>query len=189
MLDFQIIDTQALSEIAWKNGGGITREIAQEKRPNGLVWRLSIADVSTEGAFSSFPGLSRILTVIEGKGLQLRSPSKTHDLPPFVPFAFSGELDVRSVLNDGAIRDFNVIFDPNLINAEVRVVNGPAYDSIGFRAANVYAVFAIEGTSDCNGVTLEQGCCALIENEALSVTVPQSSKALYVQLSGASAIA
>ena len=189
MRDFQIIDISKLSEMPWKNGGGVTREVAQAAGPNGFAWRLSIADVSTEGAFSHFPGMSRILTVIEGTGLKLQSPSKTHEVPLLAPFSFSGDSDMRSVLNDGAIRDFNVIFDPSQIKAEVRVVNGPVHDSISSTAQNVYAVFAIQGSSECNGVTLQQGNCALIENEALCVTVPKASKTLYIQLSGLSASA
>jgi|TARA_B110000967_G_scaffold172981_1_gene184329 environmental stress-induced protein Ves len=187
MRDPKIIDTLRIAAVPWKNGGGITREISQAKTSNGFTWRLSIADVSAEGAFSSFPGMSRILTVIEGRGLQLQSPSMTHDVPLFAPFSFSGDLDIHSLLSNGAIRDFNVIFDPGQINAEVRVVNGPTHDSIGASEGIVYAIFAIQGASNCNGTILKQGSCALVKNDALRFTVPKKNKALYVQLSNLSA--
>ncbi len=58
----------------WKNGGGITHEIARKDDGNGLLWRLSIAEVASDGPFSAFTGLSRILTVIDGAGLWLDTP-------------------------------------------------------------------------------------------------------------------
>jgi environmental stress-induced protein Ves len=183
MPDVHIINTLTLPEIPWKNGGGITREIASEAGKNGLLWRLSIADVSTEGAFSSFSGLARILTVIDGHGLELQSPSKTYDVPQLRPFSFSGDVEIRSVLNNGAIQDFNVIYDPDGIGAEVRVLKGPAQEGISTPATRVCAVFAILGESQCNGAMLTQGSCALIKNVGFRVMIPEGSQALYVQLS------
>ncbi|MFN9927385.1 MAG: HutD family protein, partial [Phenylobacterium sp.] len=51
--------------VPWKNGGGITRELAVW--PPGasfddFVWRVSMAEVHQDGPFSSFPGVDRILT-------------------------------------------------------------------------------------------------------------------------------
>ena len=63
-----------LVETPWKNGGGITRNIAKEQDKTGTLWRLSMADVDGDGAFSIFPGLTRILTVIQGDGMVLHGP-------------------------------------------------------------------------------------------------------------------
>ena len=184
MRNLRVIETTELASVPWKNGGGVTREIAQAPGPNSFAWRLSIADVESQGAFSQYPGMMRILTVIEGDGLRLRSPVKTHDVPLFTPFAFRGDLDIQSILNGGPIRDFNVISDPSQISAEVRVVNGPVHDSIVSSGTTVYAVFVIDGPIDCNGATLVRGSCALIEDGQLAVTIPVESRVLYVQLSG-----
>ena len=59
----------------WKNGGGVTREIAAhppEAGLDGFDWRLSMADVASDGPFSAFPGIDRTLTVIEGAGARSR---------------------------------------------------------------------------------------------------------------------
>ena len=45
----------------WKNGGGITTEIWVSPEGSGLAgvpfdWRVSIADVATDGPFSKFAG-------------------------------------------------------------------------------------------------------------------------------------
>ena len=58
----------------WKNGGGVTREVLRHEEMGFMHWRISIADVASEGPFSAFPGLKRILTVIEGKGMWLERP-------------------------------------------------------------------------------------------------------------------
>ena len=64
----------AFTTAPWKNGGGVTHEIAKSEEDGAWLWRLSIAEVATDGPFSAFLGLSRILTVIEGEGLQLHLP-------------------------------------------------------------------------------------------------------------------
>jgi len=53
----------------WRNGGGITREIAA--RPPGATleafdWRISMAEVREPGPFSSFPDVDRVLTFLQG---------------------------------------------------------------------------------------------------------------------------
>jgi environmental stress-induced protein Ves len=65
----KIIPPSAFVTMPWKNGGGITHEILKQEHGGKLLWRLSIAEVASDGPFSLFPGLSRILTVIEGARL------------------------------------------------------------------------------------------------------------------------
>ena len=108
----------------WKNGGGITHEIALADGPNGFAWRLSIAEVATSGPFSTFEGKARILTVIDGPGIDLVSPEETLTARIKSPVAFSGETNIDGRLVDGPIRDFNLIFDPMFISASVKVVDG-----------------------------------------------------------------
>ena len=56
----------------WKNGQGVTREIAREPAEGeDFLWRLSIAEVAASGDFSLFPGYDRTITLIEGAGMRL----------------------------------------------------------------------------------------------------------------------
>ena len=60
----------------WKNGGGSTTEIAiypEASSVSGVpfLWRVSIAEVTVNGPFSSFPGYDRHIMVIEGEGMRL----------------------------------------------------------------------------------------------------------------------
>ena len=78
----------------WKNGGGITHEILKREDAGKLQWRLSIAEVASDGPFSIFAGLSRILTVFEGDGLTLHTPTDSLEALPLQPIAFSGDVPI-----------------------------------------------------------------------------------------------
>ena len=106
----------------WKNGGGVTREVAA--RPpgagmDGFDWRVSLADVAADGPFSAFPGVDRVLTVIEGDGLVLEVEGRAAHLTPGAPFAFPGEAAVAARLTAGPIRDLNVMVRRGVWTARV----------------------------------------------------------------------
>ena len=88
----------ALADIAptpWKNGGGATREIACWPPGTGLDsfdWRISVATIAADGAFSVFSGIDRSITLLSGDGVLLHGERGTHRLDqPHVPFAFAGK--------------------------------------------------------------------------------------------------
>lgn len=120
----QIIPYAELQPVPWANGGGITREIAVRRDADGLLWRLSLADVATEGPFSAFPAMRRILTVISGPGMILDTPDGPLAARPLVPLSFAGDLPVTGRLPDGPIRDLNVIFRPDRVAAYVALCTG-----------------------------------------------------------------
>ena len=98
----------------WKNGLGVTEEIAIA--PEGatladpFLWRLSSALVQADGPFSLFPGYDRTLVVVEGAGMILDADGKLTTIARLdAPFAFPGEASVTSALTEGPIRDFNVM--------------------------------------------------------------------------------
>lgn len=156
----RIIRPEAFHTQPWKNGGGITHEIAREDRDGSLLWRLSIAEVAADGPFSAFPGLSRILTVIEGAGLHLHTPEGRLDALLLAPVAFSGDLEVDSRMIDGPIRDFNVIYDGSRLEASVRILRDqvPACPPRPGRTRALLALAALESLG------LPAGALALSEH-------------------------
>lgn len=116
---------RSITPVPWKNGGGVTREIARAEGGNGWLWRLSVADVSADGPFSHFPGMTRILTVIEGAGIDLLTPDGAIAARLDRPVAFSGETAVEGRLCAGPIRNLNLIHDAEAATAEVTPVRGP----------------------------------------------------------------
>jgi environmental stress-induced protein Ves len=97
----------------WKNGGGATREVLVEPDPDDpaqFLWRISIATVAQAGPFSRFPGIDRSIAVLDGEGMRLDVEGESVTLlPGDEPFAFSGDLDVRSELICGKTIDLNVM--------------------------------------------------------------------------------
>jgi len=98
----------------WKNGGGTTTEIAVSPDGAGLEnfdWRISMAKVETSGPFSSFAGIDRTLSVLEGEGIVLDIAGQ----PPAplttasAPLAFSGDVPTGAALIGGPITDLNVM--------------------------------------------------------------------------------
>jgi environmental stress-induced protein Ves len=98
----------------WKNGGGSTTEIAIGPEGAGLAdfdWRVSIALVASDGPFSSFPGIDRTLTVLDGAGIRLHVADRAPLVlrPDSPPLAFPGDATTKAVLVAGPITDFNVM--------------------------------------------------------------------------------
>ena len=109
----EIIRFAELRPEPWRNGGGVTREIASHPKAASAQdgawdWRVSIAEVSKAGDFSKFPGVERVLTVIDGELLVLVVDGVEHGLEKYRPFRFSGEAPSSSSLPTGDIRDLNV---------------------------------------------------------------------------------
>ncbi|MFE6662146.1 HutD family protein [Streptomyces sp. NPDC057697] len=112
----------------WKNGGGVTREIAAH--PEGAPlddfdWRVSLAEVTEDGPFSPFPGVDRTLTVVEGAGMDLLVDGEHHILDePYWPHDFPGDTETRGGLLGGPVVNVNVMCRRGRTSAAVAVVRG-----------------------------------------------------------------
>ncbi|WP_312165735.1 HutD family protein [Phenylobacterium sp.] len=114
----------------WKNGGGVTWEVAASPAGAPLddfEWRVSLAEVASPGPFSRFPGIDRILTVIRGQGLSLavEGLGATALGASSAPYAFPGDIAATAALSDGPIRDLNVMTRRGRWAAQVRRMSGP----------------------------------------------------------------
>ncbi|MFC9758023.1 HutD family protein [Streptomyces sp. NPDC056921] len=112
----------------WKNGGGVTREIAAhpEGAPlDAFDWRVSLAEVTEDGPFSTFPGVDRTLTVVEGAGLDLMVNGEHHIVDePYWPHDFPGDLATDGALLGGPVVNLNVMCRRGRTSAAVAVVRG-----------------------------------------------------------------
>jgi hypothetical protein len=151
----------------WKNGGGITYEVAREETDDGaLVWRLSMAEVGADGPFSLFQGLSRVLTVLDGGGMWLEHAGGRIDAAPLQPVAFSGDLAVHGRLVDGPVRDWNLIFDAARVDGAVLSLSGslpPCPFVVGTRYA-LLCVRCCDDDPEGFGFPLREGEVALAES-------------------------
>ena len=75
----------------WRNGGGVTRELACWPEANDWRWRVSVAEVESSGPFSRFDGVQRWFAVLSGAGVRLNLHGQAHELTrASEPFAFDG---------------------------------------------------------------------------------------------------
>lgn len=121
-----LIDLAALPLQPWKNGGGVTSELAIDPAGAGadsFRWRISLARIDADGPFSAFPGITRWITLIEGGGFTLDfADGRRLDVPqPFVPHRFDGGLAAFCRLKGGPSRDLNVMARAGLA-MDVRVI-------------------------------------------------------------------
>lgn len=93
----------------WKNGLGSTTELVRTPDQEEFDWRVSIADVTEDSAFSRFHGIDRIIVAIEGSGMTLRHGAVAVTLQTLQPYRFAGDLETYCSLLSGSIRDFNVL--------------------------------------------------------------------------------
>jgi hypothetical protein len=103
----------ALAATPWKNGGGVTRELARAELPDGsgFAWRLSMADIEQPGPFSDFKGYRRRLVLLDGTGLELGRPG-TRGVrldQPGDTHNFDGAEEISATLHGGPCRDVNIM--------------------------------------------------------------------------------
>ena len=115
----------------WKNGGGVTREVASGavqaplasvEITDGFDWRVSVADVDAGGSFSTFPGIDRVITPVEGEGMVLAVDGTAHPVGPLSPFAFSSDAATDCWLEAGAVRNMNVMTRRSRATAQVQII-------------------------------------------------------------------
>lgn len=113
----------------WKNGRGVTTEIAIS--PPGadfargeFDWRVSRATIVEDGPFSSFPDHDRVLVLLDGAGIEVThgnaAPVALHSL---VPHRFRGDVATRARLFAGPVSDFNVFVARGRFDAELEILH------------------------------------------------------------------
>jgi environmental stress-induced protein Ves len=141
----------------WRNGGGSTREYLREPADDeDFDWRLSVAEVATDGPFSAFPGVDRILVLLAGNGMELRSAERSVVLgEPLQHLAFSGEAGIQAHLLDGPTTDLNLMWRRDRYRAVVATARGTG--RLQLDAAGVSLAFVAAGSATVDGHTLAQG--------------------------------
>lgn len=177
----EIIRHSALIETLWKNGGGITREIGGESKDDRYIWRLSMADVTRDGAFSIFPGLVRILTVIAGNGMKLEYEDNTLLASLGVPLRFDGDLKIHASLNSEPVTNLNLMFDPKSCGGKITTLNGPYRQLLKPNPLNIYAVHTLTGIAKIDsGVRLYPGDTLLLNSKAGQLNLDEGDTALLI---------
>ena len=100
------LDPAGYARTHWKNGGGVTTDIAFD----GDVWRFSRTPITAPGPFSDYSGFDRLQVLVMGSGLVLQTPSGEIDVRrPFRPVRFAGETPIVSRLEAGPVDVVNLL--------------------------------------------------------------------------------
>ena len=120
----EFFDIRKIPVSLWRNGAGETREICCfPPATRDFSWRASIASIASNGEFSAFPGVDRVITLLEG-GEETLDAGRAfcHTLTHHQPYGFAGDLTVKAVLTEGQMSmDFNVMTRREHCQAKVRV--------------------------------------------------------------------
>ena len=169
----------------WKNGGGITTEIAVFPPESGLgvtpfQWRVSIADAAQDGPFSKFIGYDRHIMLLDGKGMRLDSEEGgVIDLAsPYRPKAFSGDWNVSGHLVDGPVRDFNLMVARQSGRGSLlcQALSAPL-PLTGDGSTRL--IYCIDGEFSLGGHVIGPGETAILEDMESAVLSPLSSEGLF----------
>jgi environmental stress-induced protein Ves len=150
------LPASARTAVPWKNGGGVTREIAACPEGAGMddfAWRVSLAEVGADGPFSAFPDVDRTLTVVEGAGMDLTVGGERWLVNTrYEPRDFRGDVPTDCRLLDGPVVNLNVMWRRGAVSTAVvptvAVVRGR------LRLGGGTLVVALDGTAEVAGVTL-----------------------------------
>ncbi len=142
------LDPASYRRVPWKNGGGVTVDIAgvfptesEAASWSGMTWRLGRTRIERPGPFSDLSGFDRILTVIEGRGLRLKPAGEpVIDVrEPLRPVRFPGEWAIESELEAGPVGVLNLMGNRARAEIDLTIVPGAGSVSVAADTAVVYA--------------------------------------------------
>jgi environmental stress-induced protein Ves len=171
--------------VPWKNGGGLTREVAVYPPTSDLGsfdWRVSMAEVRGAGPFSLFPGVDRRLAVLEGRlRLAIEARAALTLSPESAPVVFAGDVPAVAQPLGAAVTDLNVMtrrgrFDSRL---QRHTAAGPTALPVGADATLVVALSQLQLSCRAGVCALSRLDAALIEGAAHCRVVPQAPQGSF----------
>lgn len=150
-MSWRTVHLAHISAVPWRNGGGMTRELVAWPTPKDWHWRMSVAEISADGAFSRFDGVTRWFAVLQGAGVALTVPGAVgagqagvvHPLSvDSPPLCFDGGLVSHCTLTDGPTLDFNLMVREGCLPARMVRVRGEHHDLA--HASKTIAIYAVD---------------------------------------------
>jgi environmental stress-induced protein Ves len=180
------LDPKAYRRTPWKNGGGVTIDIADDYAPgtppgswSGMLWRFGRTQIVTPAPFSDLSGFDRILTVIGGRGLWLDiAGGISLDVrEPFRPVRFRGEDRIVSPLEAGPVAVLNLQADRTKYEIDVVILSGGEARSL---EGTIHLVYALDDSDVIAGESYRLAAdeALRLEGEARSLEVARGRVAL-----------
>lgn len=188
----KILRSNDYRHMPWKNGGGETVEIAvsPERAPlSDFDWRISMATVASNGVFSSFPGIDRTLSILEGAGMTLSIEGRQPKLltTTDAPMTFPADVPTSARLADGPVTDLNVMTRRQALKHRVRRIHVEGSQPVATSAREL-VLFCHRGSValSAEGVsaTLHAlDAAVLIQPATLTLSADIASEAFLIEIS------
>lgn len=171
--------------VRWRNDGGWTREIIRvptrsaDQGDDAFDWRVSVAEVETDGPFSSFSGYERILVLLSGAGMDLQLADTGETVRLSVDnrrVRFAGDQPIEAALVDGPTTDFNLIWRRDAFDVTALECERPSVRAVGGGVAEVVVAHVVHGT-----LALAHGHVAITGD----TVVGEPGEPLHLQVAGA----
>lgn len=173
----------------WQNGGGITHQIARQDDERGMRWRLSIAEVDTDGPFSQLENIERIILLLDGAGFCL---SGAGDMPqvldqPLQAFHFAADSAIDCKLINGPVRDFNIMSRRGELSASLTVLSLVGKPETLKLSAHTF-IYVVTGESQLSVndrnylLKAQQTLCLNQESGELHITPTKPCQLLVIRL-------
>jgi uncharacterized protein len=174
----QIFRSEHFREGRWRNGLGLSWDIASDSDSADFGWRLAIARIDGDVAFSDYPGIDRAFTLIDGDGLELsvEGLGTLNVAERFVPQFFPGDAATYCRLRGGACRALNLFVRRAAFAAGVAVRDVHGAARAGHRGLALG--FVLRGEVVLDGVPLRRGDAALLDEPG---EVSAAEPALYYE--------
>ncbi|MFC4313894.1 HutD family protein [Steroidobacter flavus] len=185
----RILRASDYRRMPWKNGGGETREVLVSPAGaplNEIDWRISLATIATDGPFSTFEGIERTLSVIQGAGIRLMVDNE----PPKLlldssdPCTFAGEPTTSATLVDGTIVDLNVMTRRDAFQHSVRRLSCTGQRRLEVSASTTI-VFCQRGEVQLASERLGPEDCAVFDDDtgSIDLNATEPSELIVIELS------
>ena len=107
-----VVRVTDITPVPWRNGGGMTRELLAWPDPQDWILRVSVADITASGPFSSFAGVDRWFAVLSGGAVRLATAGAAlSELSAACEtlHAFPGDAATYCTAEGPATTDFNLM--------------------------------------------------------------------------------
>jgi environmental stress-induced protein Ves len=187
----QILRAADYKIMPWKNGAGSTTELAVSPEGSALDdfdWRISMAQVGADGAFSLFPEIDRTLLVLDGAGMVLTITG--HGIARLdrdtAPYAFPGDRDTYATLIGGPIVDLNIMSRRGRVRHSVKRIEIDALQKFSGSSATTM-IFVEHGaiSMHADGMAAElsgRDCVVLDSADALEIAPKPSARLVVIEL-------
>lgn len=169
----------------WRNGGGVTHDIAVFPDGSGddeFLWRASIATITDAGPFSTWPGVDRTLLVLQGRlALAFETRDEMQLDENSSSFAFIGEEHVVGSPMDGPCQVLNLMVRRDRIR--IRLMSGskvfPIIAGQTLLLATQSTTISVDGRpfhlSVTDALVLEPNCDSVIVADQSAIAVEFSA--------------